>query len=68
MASKIKEEIYTQDGEVKRLLEGEELQAFLEFRASEQLKVEQQKTKAQTRLDILTKLGLLPEEIEALGL
>ena len=68
MVSKTKEEIYTQDGEIKRLLAGEELQEFLDYRAGEQLKVEQQKTKAQTRLDILTKLGLLPEEIEALGL
>ena len=68
MASKTKEEIYTQDGEIKRLLEGEELQAFLDFRAAEKVKVEQQKSKAQTRLDILAKLGLLPEEIEALGL
>jgi transcription initiation factor IIE alpha subunit len=71
--AKLKEEaiIVFEDNE-SRELKGAELEAFLIDRKQIQDEMKNEKeaiiAKQQARLDILTKLGLTPEEIAVLGL
>ncbi len=71
--AKLKEEaiIVFEDNESRELI-GAELEAFLIDRKQIQDEMKNEKeaivAKQQARLDILTKLGLTPEEIAVLGL
>ncbi len=72
MAKSKEEAIIVFEDNESRELKGAELEAFLTDRAQiqDEMKSEKEATiaKQQARLDILTKLGLTPEEIEVLGL
>ena len=71
MASKkLTEEIWVQENNVKRQLQGAELETFLTNQAQVQLEIETQqaqlKAKKELKKSAYTKLGLTTEEINAI--
>lgn len=71
MASKkLTEEIWVQENDVKRQLQGDELETFLTNQAQIQLEIETQQAELETKkalkISAYTKLGLTKEEIDAI--
>jgi hypothetical protein len=71
MASKkLTEEIWVQENDVKRQLDGEELATFISNRAQIQLEIDtqqaEQELKKELKKSAYTKLGLTKEEIDAI--